>query len=644
MKKFLKGMVIAVLVVSLVPLAFGACKKEEKKETPPAGGIHDQTYVQDTEYVLVEKGASDYKIVIAENADKNETFAAEELQYFMELATGCKLEIIRDANLAFSDESKFLSIGQNRLFAQAGLTADNALLARSGYQVKTVGQSVFMYGSNWLYNNFGVVYSVYGYLEQQIGLKIYTQDHFTYDSTYLLRLKQCDVTEKPDFDWRRYGVKAVGDSEMYCLRMRLSPNTEVVSGTTGHSHFEYLPIEKYQSDHPDWYTEDGAQLCLSADATGMFDEFIENVKQKLIDDPRATIVHLGLRDINNSTCKCERCQKKMEKYGTTQSGLNIMFVNAVSSAVSAWLEKEYPGRVVSYRTLAYFEHTEAPVNYDRETDTFTPHHEMTIPNENVQIMIAPIGMSDYSVPMTDEVNNHIYSTLRGWAAVSDNISFWNYGQNFRGYMINFNNFGSLKANLTTMLEYGTTGFYEQCALGSNTAGFQELRVWLTAQLAWNVDQDYETLVKEFIDTYYGPAAPQIFEYFRLTVANNLNMRQYNKAPQTIYASAQLSRDNWPLELVMRMDRLFTDALAAIDGSDLPELEKIQYTDRVNWQKMTVLTFKIELYYTLFTREAVDDMIDEIQMLAQKNGVTSFWESNYTMLTKLDEWRAANNNR
>lgn len=54
--------------------------------------------VQPRELVIVENGASDYRIVIARDASVQENYAAQELQKHIEEMTGLQLPIVADDN------------------------------------------------------------------------------------------------------------------------------------------------------------------------------------------------------------------------------------------------------------------------------------------------------------------------------------------------------------------------------------------------------------------------------------------------------------------------------------------------------------------------------------------------------------------
>lgn len=77
-----------------------------------------------TDFVLAEKGKSEYSIIIPENASEYETFAAEELRNLFLEATGAQLAIYSDKGRTFSDSAKYISISDTEVLKGSGVEAD----------------------------------------------------------------------------------------------------------------------------------------------------------------------------------------------------------------------------------------------------------------------------------------------------------------------------------------------------------------------------------------------------------------------------------------------------------------------------------------------------------------------------------------
>ena len=60
----------------------------------------------------------DYVIVIPAEAEEDEEFASSELNYFLEMSSGARLDVRTDDEVDYSPESKFLSVGQTDFLAE----------------------------------------------------------------------------------------------------------------------------------------------------------------------------------------------------------------------------------------------------------------------------------------------------------------------------------------------------------------------------------------------------------------------------------------------------------------------------------------------------------------------------------------------
>jgi hypothetical protein len=65
-------------------------------------------------------------------------------------------------------------------------------------------------------------------------------------------------------------------------------------------------------------------------------------------------------------------------------------------------------------------------------------------------------------------------------------------------------------------DHNVKGIFEQGAYGSQGAEMAELRAWVLAKLLWDPSRDGEALISEFIEGYYGQAAPDIKAYLKVT--------------------------------------------------------------------------------------------------------------------------------
>lgn len=637
-KRWLCGILAAVAAFSCA-----ACSDDEDSSTPnvkPEVTIDNPSYaaVQETAYDFFKNGDSDFTVVVPAEMNSNEETALSELNFFLEEAAGVTLPVVKDSAVAYDASKKYLSIGRTTHFDEANLQVNDDVLRTSGYMLKTVGKNLYMFGSNYESNGYGVIYAVYGFLEEMLNLKIYSTDCWTYDSLTQVKMKTFDVMEIPDYDYRN--VSTVRKDTLYSARIRNLSGQKNPYATV-HTQFEVLPTDTYYEEHPDWYNSKGSQLRLLN--TEMRAEYIEQVKQLLRDQPEAELIYFGIED-NMDQFSAEDAALTKQLYNTNEAGLNIVFCNAVIEAIEEWLPTEFPGRSIIYETCAYYAHAEAPVTYDETTDTYTPHSEWVIPHEKLRVQITFMALPNWGQPIESEANKSMEQNIRKWASICDFFSVYSYGIHFRNYLMNFNNFSSFEANVRFGKTMGFNGWYELLASNTATPNFEELRLYVQSELLWDVSQDYQSLAKEFIDVYYGAAAPQVWEYFQLTISNNATQVFENNMTQGITTGNPAAEKFWPFELVDRMAKVLDEAEKQYDY--LAEQDAEQYdvmVNRVRQQKVTVQYLQMQNYSHYYSKSDITAILDEMEKTVNKNSFLRIDERDDegSIAKLIAEWRKNN---
>ncbi|MHC4519405.1 MAG: DUF4838 domain-containing protein, partial [Planctomycetota bacterium] len=196
----------------------------------------------------------------------------------------------------------------------------------------------------------------------------------------------------------------------------------------------------------------------------------------------------------HGNCQCDKCAA-VEKEEGSPAGLMLRFVNAVAADI----EEEFPHVAIS--TLAY-QYTRKP-----------PKHVK--PRPNVIVRLCSIECS-FSKPLADERNKPFRDDIVGWSKICDRLYIWDYTTNFRHHIMPHPNLRVLGPNVKFFADHSVKGIFEQGAYTTNGAEMAELRAWVLARLLWDPNQDGQALVSEFVEGYYGPAAPHIKAYLEVT--------------------------------------------------------------------------------------------------------------------------------
>ncbi len=616
-KRFLSIFLIAVLLLSAFGVA--ACKKKGDAfvpaEIPKVDGQHD-VRVSSTQYKLIENGKSDYRIVVPAEATSHERLAAQELSTLMYEATGIRLPTITDEGLTFTDDSRYLSVGDTALFTQAGVEMDISKLGVSGVRVKTVGRSVFMNGGK-----NGRLYAAYEFLKWQFGFEFYAETTYALEKNVTNKaLCNFEVTDIPDFDYCNSNYLFItkgADNTMERYRM-VDYYGELfipINGKSIHNTFNYLPVTKYQTAHPYWYSLAGDQLCYTARGdeeqyTAMVHEVATIMEEHMILYPDRDLISFSMEDTQTS-CQCKACLAEYEHYNDSNVASVIKFINRVKAEIDDWFESDGAAykRDLKIYFLAYHALRTPPVVYNEKTDTYSPIDDDVVCADGVCPWFAETN-GDYTVSFYDAFNRQYAEDARAWSCLASNDKFfWSYSTNVNYYFVPYNSFNAMvpqykfaKANRYSMM-------FDQAANTSTgrLPAWQVLKAYLNSKLAWNVNLDMEELIDDFFENYFGPGAHAMrewFESYRVHTAV-LEQKGYNGSRSIFYQA--LRDDFWPKGLLDNWLDLSEQALAAIDALKDADYEQWKiYNTNVRIEQISPYYMLASLYQTSLSEEQLAD--------------------------------------
>ena len=445
----------------------------------------------------------------------------------------------------------------------------------------------------------GAIYGATQLLEQWFGVDYLAQNCYVLDKNTSLSLPAIHVAQSPAFRFRQtfsYG----NDDPLYYDWMRLHDQTDVFADNLWvHTFDRLLPSAVYGKSHPEYYSYingqrrpgNHSQWCLSNP------EVLEIVAQRLDSifraNPQRNTISVSQNDGNNTYCQCPEC-KKVNEYEGSPSGNIIRFVNK--------LAQRFPDKQIS--TLAYL------------FSMHPPKHTKPLPNVN--IMLCDIDCKR-EVPLTDNASGRDFMTaLEGWGRISDNIFVWDYGINFDNMVAPFPNFHILQPNLQTFKHNHATMVFEQVN-GTRGTDFAELRAYMLSKLMWNPDQDADSLMRHFMQRYYGAAAPQMYRYRQLLEGGLLA----SGADLWIYDSPITHKQGMlNANLLKEYNQIFDEAEKAV-ATDTALLAHVQ----IARLPLRYSMLEIERTNAGGDKSGVEDELDEFKRQCNKYGVTSLNERN-----------------
>ncbi|MDO8587340.1 MAG: hypothetical protein Q7T82_09895, partial [Armatimonadota bacterium] len=224
-------------------------------------------------FTLVKDGKPACCIVIAEKASANATFAAKELQTYVEKISGAKLEIRTDAERVTG--AKVL-VGRSKLTdAISGLQIPSGItlsLREEGFVIHCVGDTLVLAGNDSTVEDckeasdevrtkkfhkgplyLGTRYAVYELLDR-LGVRWFVPGEYgeVVPKAATVQFPEMSLTELPDFPVR--GAWTFGPEwELWAVRHKQNPWAVDWFGVPGDSSLNgYVPADKMK-EHPEWF-------------------------------------------------------------------------------------------------------------------------------------------------------------------------------------------------------------------------------------------------------------------------------------------------------------------------------------------------------------------------------------------------------
>ncbi|MBR5528913.1 MAG: DUF4838 domain-containing protein [Oscillospiraceae bacterium] len=645
---------IVVLILSFVLLSgvLSGCEKEEETGTVQIPeDLRQTSYNQSQKTALssvdfLKDGKSDYVIVIPDEADEYETVGAEDLQLFVEKASGAKLEIVAEKDAP--KDGKCIYIGAVKAADEAGIMPTYETTKQNGYQIKLVGDDCYLRG----YTSMGSRNAVYEFLDEVVDYEIYAWDEIYVADVKTAKMPAFDKVYQLVFDWRNanYGdqIRIKGVS----ARMQLIGGEEVfVTGNVNHNSFTIVDpyVYDFTSDkYKDWYspeTESVAgktypvQLCYSNEE--MMEQYIKNLIDMVKDAPQPAMM-IGQQD-NHGWCTCDECAALKEKYGTN-GAVMVQFTNKVQAALDAWFAENKPGvqptRLVMF---AYNATVEAPAKFNESKGKWEPIDETVKLNDNSSVMIAPAGHTfDKAIVDTDLKDPYsLQGTIAGWASVTKYPFVWMYTLYFTGDggMLMADTIEIVKKNYQYLRDIGTLYLIDQSEhYANNYSAWGHVKGYVGLKMSANPELHVGELLDDFFVNYYGPASDIMQALFNeqreymtyLMKQDPLSTAKIGSQPQTT--------DYWKYNQLQHYLGQINQAFEAI--KPLAKTDPERYTklyDRILTESVQYRYLTLQLYYM----EYEDQVLLQNERIALKNdcerlGITRASEQ-ISMKTIYESW-------
>ncbi|MDR1502365.1 MAG: DUF4838 domain-containing protein [Prevotella sp.] len=515
--------------------------------------------------IAIVKNGKAVARIIADKTDTLDWQAAVLLQDFTGRITGIKPEILPAGSRIKKGD---VLIGRFQLPVN-GIRIED--LNEDGFALTTTDDYIRIIPGE----GKGSIYGVVTLLDDYFGIHYYAENTYTiHKDKHMLMPSGIQRVDNPSFRYRQTSSYSLRDP-VYKLWHRLeSPGEVFVGNMWVHTFNRLLPAAQYGASHPEYYAfvngerRPGAasQWCLTNPE--VFELVASRIDSLFKANPGKPMISVSQND-SQTHCQCEACRLVDEHEGSP-SGTIIHFLNKLAA--------RFPDK--EFSTLAYL-YSVPP-----------PRHVKPLPNVN--IMLCDIDCYR-EVPLTENKSGQSFvKDMEGWAAISDNIFVWDYGINFDNYVSPFPNFHILQPNMELFRKNKATMHFVQIN-SVKGVDFSELRAYLVAKLLWNTSANTDSIIRMFLDEYYGePAAPYLYQYIKLREGALMGSRQ----PLWIYDTPVTHKEGMLNKtMIKRYKELFDKAEQAVAGN-------ATYLDRVREARLPVMYAELEIART----EPIEDPV------------------------------------
>jgi len=502
----------------------------------------NQSAESEKQAVLADEGCANYGVYVASSANEMERHAADEAVQYLTQVTGASFELSADDS---KPKGPMIIVGDNKRTRELIPNLAQQQLGEDGFIIRKVKEDIVISGNT----SRGTMYGVNYFLDYYVGVRWYAPD-FTYvPDKPKLKVSVDNDVQIPRFEYREMYAND-GNNEQFRAHNLLNGKyrdrqQQSVPALDSWSNFWPSEVHNFYSLVPNPELKTGGQLlAMNEDVRSIATtNIITKIKEKISIGKDSSY---GFSQQDTVWQADPASSAFAAAHGNTLAAPILDMVSDVANRVKQVIPNARIG------TLAYM-------------FTYQPPTGMTVP-DNVVVTVAPLD-KDHGQPINSAKNKFFGDGLKGWANLTDNIVFWDYITNFSngGYYQPYPNLGAMSETIQYLAQFPSVkGYFGQGMhnlAGPQGSELMDLRTWIGSRLLWNPNQDYKALIDEFVNAYYGDAAPMVSDYI------DLIHRSYNETNSTLNINTLATAPYLNFETMRQADQLFEQA--AVTASNNP---------------------------------------------------------------------------
>ncbi len=502
--------------------------------------------------IIVENGTAHYKIYYDAGETEFIEHAALELGMKIDEITGANVTVTTDPNVT----GNLIIIGRNNPKTEAIQNEmDFASIQDDGFRILTHNNDIYIAGKI----DRGTIYGVYHLLDIYWGVRWFSPEFdVTPQQSTLTFPNNTDDLQNPRFAYREIFN---GDTDDPYFRQHNRLN-----GLRGDTHRESID---YPSEINTW-SKDGPSGGHNFQDDDEGNNVVSDVYWyggqvlTMSDGTRSDAANYFTNKITNEGDSAWYMYAQEDR-GWDPDGDSQSFADGHGGSLSAPvvdMVTDIAGRVRQT-------HPNAHLATSAYQWSFNAPDALTVP-EYVMIEISPIE-ADFGYPYNNtQKNDNINTAFTNWNQISSSLAVWDYNANFQNYLQPLPNIKPMFENIQYLAGLDKIkSYFGEGSFNTMGAEFAELRAWVAARLLWEPNQDYQTLIDEFCDGYYGAASQYIKDYIDLMHQSVID------TDDRISSKQRITTDYLNYDFIKQADQLMISAEAAVSGDYLTHVHDVR---------------------------------------------------------------------
>lgn len=558
--------------------------QEEEESTDITKPTEHQEEVIETDDVFYN-GQIQYKVVTKRSSDSNTNKAIAYINKHISLAVESSIQTTYDESIDINEKN--IVVDRLDLMQANGIAVSEKLQnVKVGYQIKSKGKSVFIYGTN----PEGLRLGILKFLNLIVGYDCFGQNTYCYElngqnvnKDSLIKMPQFDVVQIPDYQFRNFSSYAVDDEDLEMGFSDFQMNRWAFLPGGYHCQIEgCYTLEKYRSSHPEFYNSTFNQICYTARGNEESFHLMTDIAAETLTN-QLFLPHYMERDIipfchcdvnaqGQNWCNCSACKALSAKYSPKNKANSvplIFYMNEVARKFKQKMDEKADALGVPRRNadiyMLFYHQQQSLIAPDEFLEEFKLE-------DNLRVNIAPIQFK-FDRGVNDVSNSYIKTQVEKWKEYSNKIGTWTYSTNFANLIYPYNANTNLIDYYRFFYNNGSDFMFNE---GNNfdlhATAFSAFRDYIDSKALIDLSVNYNDLEEKFFKYYFGPAGSAMHKMYNEVIATCTYAKDKGLTPGGIKEN---NTSYWSNSTILRFCDYIDEAYDSLEELKFTDIKKYE---------------------------------------------------------------------